>query len=63
MRAETFLLEFEGDVSGSSLRVDFLERLRGQRKFPDTDALAEQIAKDIEEARLVHAGEVRGMHN
>ena len=54
VRVETLLLGFEGDLYGRRLRVDFLYRIRGQRRFPDADTLREQIEADIEVARDVH---------
>lgn len=48
---EVHLLEFEGDLYGEHLEVDFLRRLRGERRFPDLDALSAQIALDVQEAR------------
>jgi len=63
VRAETFLLDFNGDVSGSFLSVDFLERLRGQRKFPDANTLSRQIVKDIDAARRVHESGHAGSRN
>jgi riboflavin kinase/FMN adenylyltransferase len=54
VRIETVLLDFEGDLYGSTLAVDFLERIRGQRTFPDAVALADQIASDVEFAREAH---------
>lgn len=52
---ETLLMDFEGDLYGKRLAVDFFERLRGQHAFPNAAALAAQIQKDIEAARAVHA--------
>ncbi len=40
MRIETLLLDFSGDLYGRHLAVDFLERIRGQKTFPDADSLA-----------------------
>jgi riboflavin kinase/FMN adenylyltransferase len=54
VQIETLLLGFEGDIYGTDLAVDFLERIRGQRVFADAGALAEQIAKDAGLAMEVH---------
>jgi len=48
---EAYLLDFEGDLYGSSLRLDFLERLRGERRFGDPEALIEQMQRDVELTR------------
>jgi riboflavin kinase / FMN adenylyltransferase len=50
---EAFLLDFEGDIYGRDLRLDFLERLRGERRFDSVDALVEQMAADVQETRRV----------
>ncbi len=54
VRVETLLLGFEGDLYGCRLRVDFLERIRGQKTFPDAETLRKQIEADIETARQIH---------
>jgi riboflavin kinase / FMN adenylyltransferase len=48
---EAFLLDFEGDLYGQVLRVDFLARLRGERRFDTIDALIAQMRLDVEETR------------
>jgi riboflavin kinase/FMN adenylyltransferase len=48
---ETHLLDFEGDLYGTGLRVEFAARLRGEERFPDAEHLKRQMAKDIEDAR------------
>ena len=50
---EAFLLDFDGDIYGRELRLEFLERLRGERRFDDVDALVEQMAADVEQTRRV----------
>jgi riboflavin kinase/FMN adenylyltransferase len=50
-RIEAFLLDFEGDLYGSRLRVELWQRLRGERAFDSEDDLVAQIATDVEEAR------------
>lgn len=44
---ETHLPEFDGDLYGCQLEVRFLHRLRGERKFPDMEALRTQITEDV----------------
>jgi len=43
---ETHLLEFSDDLYHEQIAVPFLERLRDEKRFDDTDALADQIARD-----------------
>ncbi len=51
--AEVHLLDFDGrDLYGEAIRVAFLRRLRDERRFPTVEALREQIARDVEEARV-----------
>ena len=50
---EAHLIDFEEDLYGRELRLDFLERLRGERLFSSVDALVEQIGRDVEQARRV----------
>ena len=50
---EAFLLDFEGDVYGREMRLDFVERLRGERRFDSVDALVEQMGADVEETRRI----------
>jgi len=53
---ETYLIDFEGDLYGSELRVAFVERLRGEKRFSSVEELIAQMRIDVEEARRVCAG-------
>jgi riboflavin kinase/FMN adenylyltransferase len=48
---EAHLLDWSGDLYGQSLRVEFLQRLRGEQKFSGVDALVAQIRRDADQAR------------
>jgi riboflavin kinase/FMN adenylyltransferase len=50
-RIEAFLLDFEGDLYGSRLRLELWERLREERAFASEEELVAQIAADVEGAR------------
>jgi len=50
---ETHLAGFSGNLYGQSLRLDFLARLREERRFDSTHALHDQIQRDIEDARAL----------
>jgi len=50
---EVHLLDFARDLYGCPVRVEFVQRLREERRFSGPDALKEQIAQDVEDARAV----------
>jgi riboflavin kinase/FMN adenylyltransferase len=50
---EAFLLDFSGDLYGAELRLHFLERLRGERRFDSAEALVEQMDRDVRDARRI----------
>src|SRR3954452_9544416 len=52
---EAYLIDFEGDLYGQTLRVAFCQRLRGERRFESVDALVEQMGRDVIEAENVCA--------
>jgi riboflavin kinase/FMN adenylyltransferase len=47
---EAHLIGFEGDLYGETLRIAFLDRLRGEKRFESVDELVEQMNRDVEEA-------------
>jgi riboflavin kinase / FMN adenylyltransferase len=53
---EAFLIDWSGDLYGQRIRVEFLRRLRGERRFESVDALVEQMGRDVDEAREIVAG-------
>jgi riboflavin kinase/FMN adenylyltransferase len=51
---EAFLLDFEGDLYGRELRLQFVDRIRGEKRFDTVEALVEQMGRDVDEiSRLV----------
>jgi riboflavin kinase / FMN adenylyltransferase len=48
---EAYLLDWDRDLYGQTLRLDFLERLRGERRFDSPEALVEQMRADVEHTR------------
>jgi riboflavin kinase / FMN adenylyltransferase len=52
---EAFLIDWEGDLYGEILRVAFIARLRGERRFATAEDLIAQMHRDVEEAREVCA--------
>jgi riboflavin kinase/FMN adenylyltransferase len=52
---EAYLIGYEGDCYDRELRLLFLDRLRGERRFDSAEALIEQMHRDVEDARAVAA--------
>ncbi|MDI6769714.1 MAG: bifunctional riboflavin kinase/FAD synthetase [Anaerolineales bacterium] len=50
---EAHLLDFDRDLYGQEVTLEFVERLREERKFPSVEALVEQIQADIGRARQI----------
>lgn len=53
---ELHLLDFERDIYGEEVRVDFIERLRGIEPFETVDALVDQIREDVARTRAIVEG-------
>jgi riboflavin kinase / FMN adenylyltransferase len=49
--AEAYLIDFDGDLYGRILRLAFIARLRGERRFETTEELVAQMHRDVAEAR------------
>lgn len=54
---EVHVLDWTGDIYDQTVRVSFVERLRGEATFASVELLLEQIARDIAAARQVFAGQ------
>jgi riboflavin kinase / FMN adenylyltransferase len=50
---EAHLVGFAGDIYGETLRIAFLERLRGEERFDSVDDLVEQMNRDVEQAKKI----------
>jgi len=53
---EAFLLDFDGELYGEQMTLEFLQFLRPQKAFPDPDALRAQMAADCNRVRKVLKG-------
>lgn len=53
---EVHLLDVDQDLYGRLLRVEFVHRLRDERRFPNVEALKAQIGRDVAAARRLLAG-------
>ena len=47
---EAYLVGFDGDLYGSVLRIEFLKRLRGEKRFGAVEQLVEQMGRDVDAA-------------
>ena len=53
---EAFILDFDGDLYGQEVRLEFVRRLRDEVQFDSVSALQEQVDKDVDEAKAVLQG-------
>jgi riboflavin kinase/FMN adenylyltransferase len=51
LAVEAHLLDFTGDIYGRQVRLEFLDRLRDEMRFPSVEALRAQVERDIAAAR------------
>jgi len=51
LTVEAHLLDFDGDIYGEEVRLEFVGRIRPEKKFAGLDALKAQILADVEEVR------------
>ena len=52
---EAHMIGFDGELYGETLRVAFVERMRGERRFDSVEALVEQMRRDVEQAAEICA--------
>ncbi len=52
---EAYIIDFDGDLYGQALTLEFLERLRGERRFDSAEGLVEQMRADVERTRAIAA--------
>lgn len=48
---EVHLFDFNAEIYGRRVRVDFLHKLRDEEKYPDLDSLVAQIQRDVDNAK------------
>jgi riboflavin kinase/FMN adenylyltransferase len=48
---EAYLIDHDADLYGHTLRVAFIERLRGEKRFAGTEDLISQMHRDVAQAR------------
>ena len=52
---EAYLIDHDADLYGHTLRIAFIARLRGERRFPGVEELVAQMHRDVDEARRLCA--------
>ena len=52
---EAYLIDFDGDLYGQVIDIEFLKRLRGERRFPGVEELVAQMHRDVDQARRLCA--------
>ena len=50
---EVHIFDFDRDIYGAHIQVEFVAKLRDEEKFPDLDTLKEQMFRDAAEARAI----------
>jgi riboflavin kinase / FMN adenylyltransferase len=53
LHVEAFLLDFDGDLAGADIALEFWGRLRDELRFDDVDALVDQMRKDVAATRAM----------
>jgi riboflavin kinase/FMN adenylyltransferase len=48
---ESYLIDHESDLYGQTLRIAFIARLRGEKRFPGVEELVAQMHRDVDQAR------------
>jgi len=56
---EAYLLDFEGDLYGQMLTLEFIARLRGELRFDSPQELIERMRADVQEVRALLASDLR----
>ena len=48
---EAWLMDYDGQLYGETIRVDFYTRLRGEQKFPDLESLKAEVLRNAQQTR------------
>ena len=54
---EAYILDFAGDLYGQDVRIEFVQRLRDERKFASVDALVAQMHQDVDRTKQLIGGQ------
>ena len=50
---EVYVLNYHSDLYGRELKIDIIDRLRGEKKFDTVDELKKQITEDVKQGRVI----------
>lgn len=56
---EAYLLNYKGDLYGRELKVEFVQKLRDEQRFPTSGELKKQIERDVQEVEAILAEDLR----
>ena len=56
---ETHLLNYQGDLYGKEIRVEFVQKVRDEQRFPSAEELKIQMGKDVQEVGAILAGDLK----
>jgi riboflavin kinase/FMN adenylyltransferase len=56
---ETHLLNYKGDLYSKDMRVEFVQKLRDEQRFPSSEELKAQIEKDVREVEAILAKDLK----
>jgi len=56
---ETHLLNYKGNLYGKDIRVEFVQKIRDEERFPSSEELKTQIEKDIREVEAILAKDLK----
>ena len=50
---ETYLLDYSGDLYGKKIAIEFVRKVRDERRFPSAEQLIVQMRKDVQEVNAI----------
>jgi len=56
---ESYLLDYEGNLYGTEMKLEFVERMRSDERFPSPGELKKQIERDVQQVRATLAEDLR----
>ena len=56
---ETYLLNYQGNLYGTKIKLEFVEKLRKEQKFVSPEELKAQISRDVREIETILSGKLK----